>query len=188
MFGEMKYLLLICLCSINLYGQVNDSLIYWNNNTKLKWSDFKMPPNENSTDGAITASGIKTKVSFKKDTIVFIIKSHFSKNESWVKKNKITSNLLKHEQLHFDITELFARKYRNKLKEHIFYSNTANKEYHQIYNTNHDELNKYQDLYDAETNHSKNEQKQIEWENRISKELKELEKYSSSTVKVLVRK
>ena len=60
-----------------------------------------------------------------------------------------------------------------KLKEKIL-----NKKMAEIASKYKNELDKFQDLYDKETNHSINKEKQLDWNNRIAKQLKELEKYA----------
>ena len=48
---------------------------------------------------------------------IIILKAIFSKDSSWVLKNAVKdSELLQHEKLHFDITEIFARKCRKELR------------------------------------------------------------------------
>ena len=41
--------------------------------------------------------------------------AHFYPDKSWVIKEQSSEHILNHEQLHFDITELHARKFRKQL-------------------------------------------------------------------------
>lgn len=70
-----------------------------------------------------------------------------------------------HEQLHFEIVELFARKFRKVILETKFKRNGKKfqNEFLQIYNRIDKEKDAYQSLYDQETNFSRNELKQKEW-------------------------
>src|SRR5699024_5538989 len=51
------------------------------------------------------------------NTPSILIIGYMIPSESWVKENKKSDYLLKHEQLYFDICELYARKIRKIFKE-----------------------------------------------------------------------
>src|SRR6218665_2010601 len=88
----------------------NDTL-YWIKDRKLTWDDFKGVPDTNSIGGAATYSGFVTKSRYTSDTSVsVVISAVFYKKESWKKTQYQTVLSLQHEQGHFDITEVFARK------------------------------------------------------------------------------
>ena len=105
------------------------------------------------------------------------IATYFFKKKSWtVKKNAM--ELLVHEQLHFDIAELFARKMRKE-----FYKLKKNKvdtfnAYQSVYTTLWKSCRMYQKQYDKETKHSRELVHNEEWAEKIYKELKLLEEYS----------
>ncbi|MGJ8734513.1 MAG: DUF922 domain-containing protein, partial [Cellulophaga sp.] len=75
-----------------------------------------------------------------------------------------------HEQIHFDIAELYARKMREKLSKVVPSSNTY-KQARAIYTSVNKELDAYQDLYDKETNYSRDLEKQLFWQEKVKKEL-----------------
>ena len=75
--------------------------------------------------------------------------------------------LLRHEQLHFDITELYARKIDSALTS---FQGCYPKQYSraiQIHDSLIIEWNKFQELYDKETGHSVNDSAQFQWEKKI---------------------
>jgi predicted secreted Zn-dependent protease len=78
--------------------------------------------------------------------------------------------VLSHEQLHFDISELFARKMRKIMAETRFTSN-ARAEVKAIYKKVLQDLSAFQSLYDHETNYSRDHQKQLAWNNKIKEAL-----------------
>jgi hypothetical protein len=169
-------------CQDNRHEETsNDSILVWNRNIKLSWEDFKysiknIKKKEDLSAGVF--SGISFSYIIKGGRIKYKIVSEFSRYESYVIFK--SEDLLKHEQLHFDIVEVYSRKLRkkfiildekeSKLEDYIF-----------TYNIVRNNLAKYQDLYDSETLHSKNKQKQKEWEEKVSNELEELKEFDVST-------
>ena len=103
-----------CLSFIN-----DDNTILWSETTKLAWIDFKGVPNNASPYKAFTESNIHTEIAAKNNEATISIKVFFDKNKSWAKETT-NSELLMHEQIHFNITELWARKFRQQLKGKTF--------------------------------------------------------------------
>ncbi|MEP3571107.1 MAG: DUF922 domain-containing protein, partial [Flavobacteriaceae bacterium] len=100
----------------------------------------------------------------------FEVNAYFYPNESWYKPKICDDIILSHEQLHFDISELFARKMRAKLKRTSF-SDNVKAEIRKIYRETLKELKDFQELYDWETNFSRNTEKQLEWNKKIAEAL-----------------
>ena len=166
-------------------SQNEQDLIKWDKNYKLKWEDFKGKiDRSDETIGAMCSSYLKIKnLGWKKSNGYFLIWAVFDMSDSWskLKKNK---DALKHEQGHFDITEIYARLLRKKLNNKRFKKNKLSREIEFIFDEFEKEKNDYQDLYDKETDHSRNTEKQAEWYLKIEKQLLELEKYSSTEIVV----
>lgn len=155
----------------------------WKAAEKLTWSDFKGKPDFNHPYAAITYSGMSYGFSAEivrgKVLVTYDVKSFFVANKSWVKKWYLNDNvLLKHEQLHFDITELYARKFRQRLSVKNFTENVKS-EIKYIYKEISDEKVKAQKLYDVETDHSKNKIAQKKWQLKIESELQKLINFAS---------
>ena len=148
----------------------------WNANRKLTWADFKgkIPPAANPA--ATTASGISYKYSANlihhEVHLDFEVNAFFYPNESWYKPDVCDDLILSHEQLHFDIDELFARQMREKLAKTSF-SDNVKAEIREIYKNTLQELRKFQERYDWETNFSRNREKQLEWNKKIAQALRE---------------
>jgi len=155
----------------------------WRVNEKLAWSDFTGKPNANHPFSATTATGLSYGFSADivgdKVMVNYSIKSYFLPHDSWVKKDSTNDDtLLAHEQLHFDITELYVRKFRKKLSVFQFTKNVQ-EEIEALYAPIAKNRVAAQQLYDAETEHSKNKVKQQEWENKIAVALKMLKQFAS---------
>ena len=80
--------------------------------------------------------------------------------------------MLSHEQLHFDISELFARRLRTRLRETRF-SGRVKAEVRKIFEQVNRELSGFQDRYDRETDFSRNPEAQQAWNRAMSKLLSE---------------
>ncbi len=158
----------------------NTNVVHWCENDQLTWTDFKGKPGGHAHH-ALTAYEIGFNVSMKGNDIQFEVTCDFPKYKSWVKPGKANPKLLKHEQLHFDIAEIHARKLRKELQAtHITLQNLERKA-DELYQSNWDKLNSMQNAYDRETDHSIIVVKQKEWEERVAVLLKELEDYKDET-------
>lgn len=65
--------------------------------------------------------------------VVVDVYAYFSPRQSWYHKDMADDHLLSHEQLHFDITELYARKLRKKIATYSF-TQDADKEMKVLFN------------------------------------------------------
>ena len=90
-----------------------------------------------------------------------------------------TDYILAHEQGHFDITEIFARRLNEALQNYQFNKRTFKKDIGQIYQAIVSEKEEYQRTYDAETDHSRNRKVQYDWLEKIDSLLAETQSFSS---------
>ena len=112
--------LLICLLlffSIT-FSQEEQEKIKWQANRHLTWNDFKAAPDTTLSYSANTNSGISYSWNYSTATGVPVLEhevfTNFYPNRSWVQDDIHDEEyLLGHEQLHFDISELHARKLRH---------------------------------------------------------------------------
>jgi hypothetical protein len=167
---------LICLSFIK-----DDNSILWNEATKLVWPDFKGAPDSSSPYKAFTESGIHTEISAKNNEAIISIKVSFDKTKSWTKETN-SRELLTHEQVHFDITEVWARKFRQKLKGKTFSIKTFQSELNATQASIFKESKEIQVLYDKETEHSVNKANQQKWNKKIAEELKSLSTFSAPEI------
>ena len=146
--------------------------IYWSPSYKLKWEDFQGKPVIPSKYGAVSNPIIKYSLSANEDSYNVKVLCFFIKSRSW-SQFKNSDTLLMHEQGHFDIAEIFARKLNKSIGEYQFNKNTFQKDLDAIYKSVVDEKEKYQQQYDDETDYSRNKSKQEEWFKKIESELKQ---------------
>ncbi len=152
--------------------------IYYNFNRTLKWTDFKGKPDENYFAGAVTASGFAfdSQVDFDGTTILLNIGVYtfFTKNDSWKKPGINSDYHLLHEQHHFDITRIGSEKFLNEIRNAHFTKENYTKLLTSIFDKVYDENIDTQHLYDKETNHSINVDKQLEWNSKIAAEIQKI--------------
>lgn len=157
--------------------------IYWSPSYKLKWDDFQGKVDSNSQFGAISYPGIKYFLSANEDSFNTKVVCFFLKSKSWVRVISVTG--LIHEQGHFDIAELFARKLRKSFTEYKFNYKIVKKDIDSLFLLNKQERAKIDKLYDKETDFSRNKKQQAFWNNKIKNELDKLKKYSVRSKKAL---
>jgi hypothetical protein len=163
-------LILACfMFNAGALAQSNNHLIDWTSTRKLTWDDFRATPPSDASNAALTSSGILINFNYNDQSLNFEITCNFDKSKSWGRiKN---DHILAHEQAHFDITELHARKLYKSLKEYRFKKATVSKDIHEIYEKVVLELQQMQNDYDRETDHSRNFFQQKNWLTRIENEL-----------------
>jgi hypothetical protein len=152
--------------------------IYWQPTYKLKWEDFQGKADSNSQFGATSYPGIKYSLSVNEDSVSTRVVCFFIKSRSWVRV--ISDTGLIHEQGHFDLAELFARKLRKAFAEYKFNAQTVGKDIDKLFILNRQERTKMDILYDKETDFSRNRKQQLLWNKKIKVELDTLQKYASS--------
>jgi len=109
--------------------------------------------------------------------VIIRIKAIFIEDKSCKDDKKISDNSLLHEQKHFDIAEIFARKLRREVSEKIISSADYIEYFHKIYNKIAKEYNNFQSFYDQETRNGNNKGKQKEYNSIITNELELLKDY-----------
>lgn len=161
--------------------ELKDTLI-WKNDSMLVSSDFTGKP-KGKTYYGFASSGIVLYSKEKDGMMLMVIEAIFQKSKSYMKGN--SPYLLKHEQLHFDITELYARKLRQRIAQKDFSKvKKIHEEILKMYNKVNAELSREQEKYDAATEHSQNAAKQKRWNESIRNQLKTLENFSNTEINI----
>lgn len=156
-----------------------EMIIDWSPGVRLKWSDFKAK--EKTTPGfAIAAStcGFGYEGTQRGDEISVSIYVRFYKRESWHNDRYELQEVLEHEQLHFDICEVYGREFYRGIVELRQKNKLTQERLEKLYYSFTKKYEDTQDMYDAETDHSTNGNKQREWNSAIKNKLQELSVYS----------
>lgn len=142
---------------------------------QLSWSDFNGIPLKNMPYKASTNSGLSYSydwtVTNGKKSMNITVGSYFYPTLSW-KKDLAESSpvLLNHEQRHWEITELHARKLRKTYRNYTPGTNPKSEIQH-IFDTVEKERHAMQMRYDKETQHGINKMAQTNWDNHIREQL-----------------
>lgn len=165
-----------------VFQSEDEEMIIWTSaNRKLEFSDFKMNPPEISDSLAVSTCGIKYNYFKYDDYFEVQVIAVFYPKKSWIRVKE--DKVLKHEQGHFDICEMTARRIR---KDFIYYNHKVSKEsvddfVELIMYNRKQEHNENQKIYETS-------RESIELQEYLSKmiddELEKLSDFKSKTVKV----
>jgi len=175
----------ISLCFFLFANALFGQKIIWQEDRKLVWDNFKSPVNrKNRPDvAAYTHCGWEysvVKSTNPKSPVKIEIAAIFNEDRSWKDVKKINDYILLHEQKHFDIAEMFVRKFRKEIQEKIKTSGDYNKNFKAVYSKISNDYKNFQMSYDRITEHGMNKEKQAEYNAIIAEELDNLKSYKAS--------
>ena len=156
-------------------------LLTWSAERRLTLADFQGRAPAGEPLAASTSSNIKADAACKDYVFSSTVAATFDPNTSWLRNPKTaTEALLRHEQLHFDITEVYTRIMRQKLQA---FAAKANCEKLQPGFNNTTKLvyaawDNEQNRYDQETNHGLNAARQALWEKQTAAKLELLKPFA----------
>jgi hypothetical protein len=179
----MTYKLIFLSLLLLLVSPNTDDTLIWRDDIKLTWNDFKGKKTVQTDAVAVTASGITFVYSVRKANNRIVdfkanVEAHFYPNKSWVNFELADDYILAHEQLHFDITELHVRKFRQQISQ-VKVSQNLDRILNGLHQSINKELASAQDLYDFESNNSINKEAQAKWIVFVRKELGKYEAFKS---------
>ncbi|MEZ4800668.1 MAG: DUF922 domain-containing protein [Flavobacteriales bacterium] len=176
---------LLALLLILMLDQTND-IIVWSNSRKLQIEDFKCVPQTYSRHSASSFVGITSTIEPVYMGWKLTVYAYFDKSKSWIKTNEISSQLLGHEQCHFDLmqegalqTLIEVGKLRNKPD--------VRNEMRRIADSISERYDQIQSLYDFETNYSQNVSEQSRWEEQTKFKIDSLSSILVNTDYVIVK-
>ncbi|MDX1761505.1 MAG: DUF922 domain-containing protein [Christiangramia sp.] len=175
-------ILIILNLSFSVVAQETSEKISWQESRPLTWADFKADPDNSNSYSANTNSGISYSWNYStasgEPILEFEVLSNFYPNRSWVKDIEDEDYLLAHEQLHFDISELHARKLRKALNDYEIGRNIR-QDLRRIYDKVEKERVAMQNEFDRETSHSENNTAEMQWRKFIASELEKYDEFSN---------
>ncbi|MFT4697845.1 MAG: hypothetical protein ACI9SJ_000976 [Flavobacteriaceae bacterium] len=155
-------------------SEVDPVKMTWSDSQKLTWEDFQGKPKLNSGYVATTNSGMSFSYSYSKSgndiDYDYKVHSYFYPETSWYIPSKVDQHILNHEQTHFDISELHARILRKKIGNTVFSENIKS-EIEKLYSETEQERVAMQHQFDKESDHSKNRERELQWEAFVQKEI-----------------
>lgn len=161
-------------------------MIPWDENRPLTWNDFKGPVDKKSSFYASACAGIYLKTEQSGDgNITVLAETFFDPAKSWYLKKYADEKLLEHEQRHFDIKEIYARRFIGRVLEtDLAAEKNPLEKIQKIYRQTLVEMNDFDDLYDRETKHSVNKEQQTTWNDKINRLLEESRAYKHKEITI----
>ena len=172
-------LIYISMIPMNLLGQtseISDS-IYWNIDRKLIWEDFQGCPDMSSNWGAVTAAELNIIGHLSNVLPIYEVRNVFFKKKSWT-KDTTSEFTLQHEQIHFDITELYARKIRQAIDSLWDIDEAEQEVYNRLIQKLINGCDLVNDEFDKETNYGNYGKNQLLWKKKISNAIKDLDEFT----------
>lgn len=155
----------------------NANLIPWSAGRKLAWDDFLCEPKKEGEAVASTSTSLGLSYKVRDNQLSFHISCDFSKEKSWGALK--TDYILAHEQAHFDITEVHARKLYEAMYNYQYNPLTFKTDIAALYNSIVKEKEDMQEAYDRQTDHSRQKTRQKEWLDKINTMLGDTELFST---------
>ncbi|MGF7216814.1 hypothetical protein GGR92_002981 [Spirosoma lacussanchae] len=154
----------------------NDDTVQYNPERPLTWADFRAEPRRGSHYAAevFTSFAYEGRSTVKDGviTIQLTTKAYMLKNSSWGRADAKNAYALNHEQRHFDITRLITERFKQKIHPDSLTLDDYNSIIQYQFLESFREMNRMQEQYDAETNHSVNQLAQERWNQQIDAELR----------------
>ncbi len=191
--AALPLLIHILVASITFAQKIKEKqFIYWDERDKISWEDFRGTTFHKSVQGipgtaAVSRVGIQREYLRSKespDTLSLMLRATFNRFLSSVNANWKTDRYLEHEQLHFDMTELLARKMRRVYFLVDLNIPAKGKKVPKIIRSLIEEYKTQQVAFDNDSYSSIEKQK--EWRIKIDEELLLLAEYSHPVVKMPV--
>lgn len=177
--------LILVISSLQLtFGQnLQEGQKRWNSDQKLTIEDFKIKISDEINDVVFSQFMISHAISgfdFMKRNLNQKIENIFLGNASWIDTTKIADiqKQIDFQQMQFDLAEIHARKFRKRALENKGQIAKGFDIINQINNDIMTEFSKTRLELVKETESGQNEQKLVEWKEKIATELKELDEFS----------
>ena len=149
--------------------------ISWKEGYKLNWNDFKGKTRNSSymaESNCIFTYRAEPEIKDRVLTLHVRLNACFDRLSSWVRQGQDKSALLAHEQLHFDICELYIRLLKKKISETALDPITYDIQIQPIFNEVWNDYQAEQQKYDDETEHGIVVEKQKGWIESVGKRLR----------------
>ena len=157
--------------------------ISWNKKRKLAINDFK-GSRFNRPFAAATVSGMNYKAWGRpiRGYATLSVNTVFDCTISYIKNNPDSLKVLAHEQLHFDITELFARKFVKRIQNEVRSFRELQISGERVFKEVQQEWRLLQDAYDTEVYADRSQQPK--WIGTIAEELQKMSQYENRQAKI----
>lgn len=168
--------LMACSTGKHLESGHNEDAILWSPNYKLSWADYKGAPSRDQDDHIAARTNCRFGIKISGTHVD--VTSEFIATRSNVRPGQQTPSLLAHEQLHFDLCEVYARLLRKELKKAPLTKENVAAISRDAFLKYYDAYKERQIIYDNETQHGLNQDKQKLWNAQVATALADLAAYA----------
>ncbi|WP_375419527.1 DUF922 domain-containing protein [uncultured Hymenobacter sp.] len=151
----------------------------WSAGRPLTVADFQGRPGPTEPHAALASATIDAKGACSGNVFTAEVRAVFDPNTSWVREPAtMSAALLRHEQLHFDIAEIYARQLRLRLAGAHPNCAQLQSTFGRISQAVYTEWEREEARYDQETSHGLNAVQQTLWERQTAVRLQQLAAYA----------
>jgi hypothetical protein len=178
---KFKIILILSIIFVSFEHNGSGDKIIWDPGNKLSWDDFNgIPPNDSLDIGALIYYGYDYSLEMNnRKPISFKSNLFFRKNRSWV-RIKTPAGLI-HEQGHFDIAEVYMRKFRKEVYTNMDKIKSIS-DCDKIFKESTFKLDSMQRIYDIQTDYSRNQGGQQKWNDSIKVWLDRYKEYADTVI------
>lgn len=155
----------------------------WSSRRPLAWSDFQGPATADGDENARTVYNLSFESRCRGEAFTFTVTALFFPAESWVKAQVLADRVaavqvLQHEQTHFDLTEVYARRMRRYFSGLYNPCGQTDEAINAAVERFAREEGEAQQRYEAETNHGLIANRQLGWTSDVSEMLTSLSEFA----------
>jgi hypothetical protein len=152
-----------------------DRAFRWTPSRKLRWEDFHGPERIGAVRqiAAESVCGISVETSLAPVTArarIYVFNT-FDKEQSWTRPDKQSGAVLRHEQGHWDLCEIYTRRMQARFDAQTISGNRLDEMVTKIYDQVSRDYEQRQRTYEMETGHGTDPAGQQRWELLIAREL-----------------
>jgi hypothetical protein len=162
-------------------GQPDAERIAWAGDRKLAWTDFKATAPAAAVEASGSCVGFDVSWECTDEGLTFAATAVFDPARSWVRAGSGDDALLRHEQTHFDLTELSARGLRKRftqLKDPCKDPSSVRRILDGATIEMYNEWGQAHRKYDEETGRGTEAGRQRVWDQRVHQELEDLKEFA----------
>jgi hypothetical protein len=179
--SSLGLLLLFMLAAFDGNLFIKDKCVTWSDKQYVTLRDFKGNPEIFSKHGAAIYTDIKYRLLHGKNPDTISATAYFSEKRSWARKLLRDNNyVLEHEMIHFDISELLARRFR--MESGSLVGSPGLKYLDSVFYLNREIAFNVQEIYDLDTRHGRDKKKQAVWDKTIKRLISLTDRYADTIV------
>ena len=155
----------------------------WSGSRRLRWTDFEAAAPAANGEGALTAYSIFYGVQCTGERFQFLALAGFLPRDSWVRPEVLADKVqgdrtLRHEQTHFDLTEVFARRLRKSFSDLYQPCRRPDGDLDALASKYIQQEKAEQQRYDDETRHCLAAPAPADWDRLVASDLQSLAAYA----------